>query len=496
MEQKMDYFTKKMNESVYQSKKSIKPRKRWVSYLTFFVVIVVVFVLVFIFFKKSDNIKTLFVNNEWQAEEMVDGEYKIWQLLNLSGGIFSDWDLISYTHTIRTNDWEIFWLKSRTIDLNSYRWNLQIYWIIEKLVWDIFVIEVNNIFSDEIVQENVSNSTWRYISEAWIFFGESFFDKYLVSNVSSSNISLKNLDNNQNVDISYFRCNTSNSDQNCRLLNETFSKTSEKDFTTSNWVIFYKLQSMNSRYFSNNNLFWYFINDVLESELIKLSDYIVLPNRLYVDYNIIPNISRLCVKDGVNMASHNSYDIILENNKLLVSIQWSNISGKVNCKLVVDPLSLFKANLQDIKFEVEEKNEKSEKLDEDTSSFVSNVLVWDPNVKQFPINLDNTMEFISSTRWYKMIFPSKNIAFVSTNVEYDFGQLWVNCFIQMNVVSYPNKEKLNIEPAIKIYECNIRNWFEESEKTIFRKIWDRNFIIEVIDPSWIEFANNLEIQVE
>jgi hypothetical protein len=37
-----------------------------------------------------------------------------------------------------------------------------------------------------------------------------------------------------------------------------------------------------------------FINDVPESEMMKLADYIIIPNKTYVNNNIIPNISSIC----------------------------------------------------------------------------------------------------------------------------------------------------------------------------------------------------------
>jgi hypothetical protein len=45
-----------------------------------------------------------------------------------------------------------------------------------------------------------------------------------------------------------------NPDQNCGILNKTFSQTSEKDFSNSNAIAFYKLQSINSWYFSNDTM--------------------------------------------------------------------------------------------------------------------------------------------------------------------------------------------------------------------------------------------------
>jgi hypothetical protein len=229
-----------------------------------------------------------------------------------------------------------------------------------------------------------------------------------------------------------------------------------------------------------------FINDVPESEMMKLADYIIIPNKTYVNNNIIPNISSICSRWSIKLESQNSYEIKLENNNILVAIKWTYQTWNVSCKIMIDPLTPFKAVLQDITLDQAQ-----------AQGVVENqwtVLKRDPKVKQFPISLEKTMEFVSTSRWYKVIFPSRNLSFASTNVEQDFWQLWVNCFTQMNVVSYPNKENLQTNPAVKIYECNIKKWFQESDQVILKKLWERNFVIEIVDPAWIEFTNNLIIQ--
>jgi hypothetical protein len=438
-----------------------------------------------IFFQKYDDIRQFFGGTTtWSLSDILVSDYKIGQVVNLSWTMFSDWNLVSYTHTIHTFDWDVLWLKSRNLNLADYQWNVWVKWTIEKLVGDVFVVEVSNISWEVVSQNTWSMSTGKYLSEAWIFLDTNFFDSYSLESKSDSKIVVKNLETNQPITISYFKCNSYNPDQNCRVLNETFSQTSEKDFTTSNWVGFYKLQLTNSWYFANDNLFWYFINDAPEADIMKLADYIILPNKSYVNDNIMPNISNICAKWSIRLEKSSSFEIKLDNNNLIALVKWTYQTWAVSCAITIDPLSSFKAVLQDVT------------LDQ-AQSVVNNqwtILKRDPKVKQFAVNLSKTMEFTSSTRWYKIIFPSRNISFASANVEQDFWQLWVSCFTQMNVISYPNKENLQTNPAIKIYECNIKKWFQESDQIILKKVWDRNFVVEIIDPAWIEFANNLVIQ--
>jgi hypothetical protein len=50
-------------------------------------------------------------------------------------------------------------------------------------------------------------------------------------------------------------------------------------------------------------------------------------------------------------------------------------------------------------------------------------------------------------------------------------------------------------PKIKLHECTIKGDFETSDK--YRHIVvqdDRNFVIEVLDPSWVKFSNNIVME--
>jgi hypothetical protein len=40
----------------------------------------------------------------------------------------------------------------------------------------------------------------------------------------------------------------------------------------------------------------------------------------------------------------------------------------------------------------------------------------------------------------------------------------------------------------------VKNTFDDSDKTlIYKKVWDKNFVIKINDPARVNFANNIEI---
>lgn len=489
MEQQMDYFTKRMNENRNSQKRSFTPTKKGVSYWTFIIIIISILVVVFILFKKYDSIRGTFISDSWSwaIEDTQEFDFKIWDQVNLSWNLYMDEDIISsYTHKLNTFDWDIFWLKSRTLDLSDYNWEVQVEWIIEKLVGDMFVIEVNNIQWEVVVEETwLLLSSGKYLSKPGIYLDSDFFENYILQNEWEDwNLIVKNLETSQIITISYFRCNDKKQDENCKYLNDVFSKSAEKDFTTLNRVSFYKLDSIDSWFFSNENMIWYFINNVWESEVMKISDYIILPNKKYVEENLMSEINSLCKNDQWIMDKINSYDLSFQNNDILLTVKWNYSTWFVTCKLILNPWFEKKLILQTFILDEVKKIETPQWT----------LLKRDANVKQFPINLEKPLVFNSSTRWYKISFPSMNISFAGTNTEETFDQVWVYCFTQMDVIKYSDKDKLHDMPSIKIYECNMKNWFQETDQLVYRKVWDKNFVIEILDSSWIEFVNNIVIE--
>jgi hypothetical protein len=116
----------------------MQTKKRSVSLLTLFLIIIGTFLLAFLLFKNFDRIENLFVS----SEEISTG-LQIGQEVILSGEIKDDGDLILYTHTLTLADATMYGLKSRTLDLSMYSGRIDIQGVVEKEYNDMFIIEVN-----------------------------------------------------------------------------------------------------------------------------------------------------------------------------------------------------------------------------------------------------------------------------------------------------------------------------------------------------------------
>jgi len=179
----------------------------------------------------------------------------------------------------------------------------------------------------------------------------------------------------------------------------------------------------------------------------------------------------------------------------------------VTCKLEIDPslsnwasLVLFDSLLDTTSVATGVVDTWSAAVVDPSTTEVDNnddaVVELDFNVAQFPINLNKRMEF-KWTKWYTISFPSSNITWRPGTIDdKTLWQKWVSCSIQYNVTKYDktNPEIATTNPSIKIFECRIKGDISWTNKYVIRTTEsDRKFVIEIVDPAWKEFADNVEI---
>lgn len=482
-----------MYETTFNNPRNISNKKTWISYKTFVITILILIVL-FLLFKN--------INFSKSTENLTTQENTIWSQISLSGEILANGNYISYTHTLIDTNNKKFWLKSRELDLNQYHWFVELQWVIEKEQSEFFIIEVKYVSWSTVplTWENFTweeiKESWIYIQNAWVYFPESITDKYsLLNNWEDGTIQLKNNQTNQQVNISYFKCSTSDSNKNCKQLQQNFTNSADKKFTSSNQDIYYKLSEIKSRYFNNWEFYGYFINWVEEDEVRSISNYLVLPNKYYIEQKFTNNLS-LCTDDINSMTQLTKSTLWLDANWLYVNIEWSIQSWTAICKILLDPT--LSNGWQKVSF--------TTKITTTSTTVTPTPATENPlvnnssnsdlnfNVKQFPINIEKALEF-KSTRWHTITLPSPNLSYAWVDLDDDLTVPGIRCSFQMNIVSFPNKPLLQTNPSVKIYECTVKSEISLSNKFISKTIADwRTFIIEIVDPAWKDFADNIIIQ--
>ncbi len=460
--------------------------------------IIIIFIL-FIVYNKFDKI----IEAIWWTAAPIENSntLQIWQQVSIEWIINNNWDLINYTHTLSTTSNWTFGIKSKNINLSQYTWDISIEWTVSNQIDSMFIIDVISIiwnFSTDNMQDTWIDlsSIWTYISRAWMYFSEDFKNTYtLNNNWENDEIKLTNNSNNQSIRIAYFRCKAWDSNTDCTELKKTFWSTAETKLTINNWDTIYKLPDTNS-WFLTNDLFWYFLNDAPATEITNLSNYISIPNKKFVNDVLLPQVSKICIDWDVILTDPDSNKLIIDNDKITLKLTSKINSWNAECKITVDPsLSIWWTKAS---FYYPTPGTNTNSTDSNTSTQTNNntTLTQDPSIKQFPINLEKALEYISSKRWFKIIFPSSNISYASTNTSTNLDINWANCYVQTNVIVYKDKAMIDTNPSIQIYECKLKNGTTVPSNYITKSISDgRTYIIDVIDPSRVDFANNINIEI-
>lgn len=447
------------------------------------------FLVLFLVFKNLSFFTGLFTSPTHDTSL----SFLLWSSVELSGSIQANGDLVSYTHTLTLADMNIVGLKSRVIDLTTYTWEVTIQGTVEKQFKDIYIIEVSAVSgalaSSWVNGQLLWSGSGIFIRHAWIYLPAQFGEKYLLLNQwENGSFNVQNIATNQLITVSYFACTASDPNKNCTQLQQNIAASAEKTVSTSYGTVLYKLEGITSWFFANGNNYGYFINDVPEQEVLAITDAFILPNDYYLQQQLLSKIQSLCTDGTTSLTTITTRNLSRDANGLTVQLQWTTLDGSATCKIALDPsLAVWGTLVSYV---------SNTPTTPTTSSPVSPSLTIDTSVKQFPITLDKTMTFTSSTRWYSLVFPSMNIAYTAINVDEDLDLPGVRCFSQMNVTKYADKATMNENPKVKIFTCTIQWTLNNLGNSIIQQetLNGIKILIQIIDPAWAEFAKNIIVQ--
>lgn len=463
--------------------------KKSISLLTLFVVIICTFIVAFLFFKNFDRMSSWF-----SSSPVTSTWFQIWEIVSLSGVLQANGDLISYTHTLTMADANTVGLKSKTLDLSVYTGNITIQWTIEKELSTIFIVEVSSVswtlVSTWVTGQILWSGSGIYMPQAGIYLPAEFGQKYSVLNQWENGVlKLQNLSTNQAILVSYFVCKKSDPNKNCSQLQQNISASAEKTVSTSRWDTLYKLEGVTSWFLTNGNFYGYFINDIPEQEVIDVANALIFPNNYYVQNNLLSKLQTLCTDGSTSLTQVTTHALDMDINWLIINLQWSTVDWSATCKLFIDPSqAAWWTKISYVS--------NTPTVTSGTTPPSPSIPTIDTSVPQFPINLEKTMTFTSATRGYSIVFPSMNIAYEALNVDESLDLPGVRCSTQMNVTKFSDKATLSDAPKIKIFTCSIKGTLNNVSNSIVQKTsanWI-NFLIQIVDPAWAEFAANTMIQ--
>ncbi|MCX6825330.1 MAG: hypothetical protein NTY80_03830 [candidate division SR1 bacterium] len=475
----------------------VQAPKKSVSLFTLVLVIVCTFVLAFLLFRNYDSITNFF-----SARIESTTGFQIGQAISLSGILKANGDLISYSHTLTLSDTTVVGIKSRTLDLSLYTGNIDIQGTVEKELNSIYIIEVS-VVSGSLASTGSSqqvllgSGSGIYISQAGIYLPAEFGTKYVLLNQGENGVlRVQNIITNQILVIGYFACRKTDPNKDCAQLQKNIGPSAEKVVPISYENKLYKLEGVSSWFFTNGNYYGYFINDVPEQEAIDLANAFILPNQSYVTNVLLSKIQSLCTDGNTSLTQVTTSSLGMDLNGLIINIQGPTSDGSATCKVFIDPsqaLGGTKISYVSSTPTVASGTD-TPPLPNVPPTTTTPTATIDTSVKQFPINLEKAITF-TSNRGYSLVFPSSNIAYESITTDEDLGLPGVRCSSQMNVTKFSDKATMSDSPKVRVFACTIKGTLSDVGNSILQKtsINGIQFLIQIMDPAWAEFAANIQI---
>ena len=450
----------------------------------------------------SDNVG----DNEW--EENQNKNFSLWEEVYLQWEIKADGDIITHTHTIDDVKYWKIWIKSDSVNLSNYAGFVELSWIVEKFYQGNPIVRVLSLsgtlaWSGDLGTNMVFDENgWVYILWAWIQFLPNFFDEYVLLNEwENGEIRIQNIESEKEIALNYFRCNSSDPNKNCKGLNETFANNNAQSFVTSEWDVYYKMSETQSRFVSNWNWWGIFINDISDDVIFELKDLIKFANEKNINEWIKSRATYICQWSWEKLQKINNSEINLKQEWLVVTVSGDGMEKQMTCQILVDFSLPAKWKLQSLTIGDEivdsdesenvETTEMVQTEEENTDNWQISAMALDTNVPQFPIK-EEWLQY-KSVRWgYVLKFPSSNISYSVSSVKENFGRNDVDCSYVVNVIKYSEKEKLEVSPAIRIYECQ---WDVETSWApgiVVYSRGDKKFIVQMNDGAWNNFSMSLK----
>ena len=498
----MDFFQKKLsNTRSFARQKRASRARIWI-----IVIILILWVWALAWWK------VFLAPGNTEVEEYTS--FSLWQEIYLQWEIKADGDIITHTHTIDDVNYWIIWIKSDLINLSDYAWFVELTGIVEKIYQGNPIVKVRTLswnVSEEEWDTNIvlDENSWVYILGAWIQFLPSFFDEYVLLNEWENwEILIQNIESWEEISISYFRCNASDPNRNCKWLNETFANNSAQSFVTSEWDVYYKQSEVQSRFVANWDWWGIFINDVSDDIVYELKDLMKFANEKNMNEWIRSRAMKICQWSWEKLQNINSSEIDLKQEWLVVTVSWDWLEKQMTCQILVDfslPTKWVLKSLvlwDDVVVEEDteeenQENDENEESEEDTEEENQEVIsssnfVLDKSVAQFPLKEEWGLVYNSNRWWYSLQFPSSNISYAVSSVKENFWRSDISCSYVINVIKYSEKENLEVSPSIRIYECLwtvSESWAPEI--LVYPRV-DKIFVAQLSDSSWWDFANNLK----
>lgn len=460
-----------------------------VSLPTYIISLIAVVFLSFVVYMNIDNISDM----RWSSStgDIAALELELWDQVYFTGAIFADGDLVTHTHTLVMADGSIVGLKSSARPLTSLLGTVWVTWVVDSLYANLYIISVSQIavLADDSAMQTGQEYTGsaQYYPQAGLYVDEDTI--WLYGNPELLDGKLLFQSNGASYVIDYFVCQKGVEWQDCDTLQNNFSQASSQSYANADGVTLYKMYEANA-WFARTELFGYFFNDMPVDTVLDLHKHI-----RYVTVAGIKKIyARLCTNIDQSIKQLAWITLKLQPQLIQATVTGSGSQGQsVQCLIDVDYRLPYKWTMNAftvLNAAVPPTTEVAVTPPVSETKPTKTVDVMKPSVSQFALKPEKWLIYTSS-RGYTLKFPSPNISYRTALESNDLGIAGTKCSAVIKVSAYANKDTVETNPSIRIWECSTVGKVDTST-TVQYALWKIIFVVQVLDPAWVSFAQNLE----
>lgn len=307
--------------------------------------------------------------------------------------------------------------------------------------------------------------------------------------------------------LTYFNCQANDPTRNCIAL--TSSSNAVDTFTSDEGIVFAK-QSDGSWIWSNDNTIWYKITTDDDQLFYDLSDVLIAVNKSYIESHISDIFQNYCYSSDSRMTSVTSMQTRNVADIWMTIVDGLDIDGnKVTCSIsttIEDGILMYDMTNYNqwssntistgtITTWSQDNNDTVSVTDTDKNNQDKPSQVWTA-----PAVSSSGIVFNSTRGGYSVTFPSKNVLYQWSNVSTSLGLSDTNCYVDIWVKAYTDRDNSSIWNGVNIYECAtklspsaIQDQLPDGHIVKTNTDWSKVFIIKSNDDSWNNFAQGIEI---
>jgi len=273
--------------------------------------------------------------------------YTLWASLTFAGRISVDNNFPNYTHSLINKDWKKIWLKSSTINLNTYvDKKIELVGRVKKYFKVTPVLEVDTL---KIPDQWVIINTNRYFFVKELMYLDFSTQPQLSATKSWNNVQVL-FNGSPVVSIERFVCSKILKTRDCTYLITNYIQSNKDNFESYRAYTFYKHGTWFWTTFDNNQ-FGFLFKDVSDEMILDISNMFRIVNKDFVVGNKMNLIQSSCQNEFSQLRSIDSEWTLTYHDPYTITLglQWSDKKkNPATCRITFDIRNEW--NITDVQF--------------------------------------------------------------------------------------------------------------------------------------------------